>query len=225
LINNRNISVCRFILFFLLHSRTLSVWLACQVTHYILYQAFQLPWAAIYEEKDRESVILHQSYGLNFERRKGLLHIYIYTYLALSCKFEALQVHQKMAQMVGTDEIESLRVELAEIGRSIRSSFRRQTSSFRSSSGLSSTKGDADADQDALQWAAIERLPTFERLRSSLFDKDHDDADGTDNKGKQVIDVSKLGDVEQHVFIEKLIKHIEHDNLLLLQKIRNRIDK
>jgi hypothetical protein len=157
--------------------------------------------------------------------KRSLGYIYIYTYLALSCKFEALQVHQKMAQMVGTDEIESLRVELAEIGRSIRSSFRRQTSSFRSSSGLSSTKGDADADQDALQWAAIERLPTFERLRSSLFDKDHDDADGTDNKGKQVIDVSKLGDVERHVFIEKLIKHIEHDNLLLLQKIRNRIDK
>ncbi|XP_062144822.1 pleiotropic drug resistance protein 3-like isoform X2 [Alnus glutinosa] len=130
-----------------------------------------------------------------------------------------------MAQMVGTDEIESLRVELAEIGRSIRSSFRRQTSSFRSSSGLSSTKDEADADQYALQWAAIERLPTFERLRSSLFDKDHDDADDTDNKGKQVIDVSKLGDVERHVFIEKLIKHIEHDNLLLLQKIRNRIDK
>jgi hypothetical protein len=156
--------------------------------------------------------------------KRSLGYIYIYTYLALSCKFEALQVHQKMAQMVGTDEIESLRVELAEIGRSIRSSFRRQTSSFRSSSGLSSTKGEADADQDALQWAAI-GLPTFERLRSSLFDKDHDDADGTDNKGKQVIDVSKLGDVERHVFIEKLIKHIEHDNLLLLQKIRNRIDK
>ncbi|XP_062144197.1 pleiotropic drug resistance protein 3-like [Alnus glutinosa] len=128
-----------------------------------------------------------------------------------------------MAQMVGTDEIESLMVELAEIGRSIRSSCRRHNSSFRSSSGLSSTGSDADdADQDALQWAAIERLPTFERLRSSSFDKDHVDAN---NKGKQVLDVSKLGDVERHVVIEKLIKHIEHDNLLLLQKIRNRIDK
>jgi hypothetical protein len=146
------------------------------------------------------------------------LHIYIYLFLA---SLKALQAHQKMAQMVGTDDIESLRVELAEIGRSIRSSFRRHTSSFRSSSGLSSTEGDADADQYALQWAAIERLPTL----SSLFDKDDDDAGGTDNRGKQVIDVTKLGALERHVFIEKLIKHIENDNLRLLRKIRNRIDK
>uniref|UniRef100_A0A7N2L6W5 ABC-2 type transporter transmembrane domain-containing protein n=1 Tax=Quercus lobata TaxID=97700 RepID=A0A7N2L6W5_QUELO len=74
-----------------------------------------------------------------------------------------------------------------------------------------------------LQWAAIERLPTFERLRSSLFDN-NGDVGGTDNKGKRVIDVTKLGAQERHLFIEKLIKHIEHDNLLLLRKIKNRID-
>jgi hypothetical protein len=165
--------------------------------------------------------VRHPSSILWFEHKKGLACLYIPLYF----KFEALQAHQKMAQMVGTDEIESLRVELAEIGRSIRSSFRRHTSSFRSSSGLSSTKGDADADQYALQWAAIERLPTYDRLRSSLFDKDDDDAGATDNTGKQVIDVTKLGALERHVFIEKLIKHIENDNLRLLRKIRNRIDK
>ncbi|KAM4107961.1 hypothetical protein ACB094_03G007800 [Castanea mollissima] len=135
-----------------------------------------------------------------------------------------------MAQMIGTDDIESLRIELAEIGRSIRSSFQRRSSSFRSSaSGLSSTKGgDVDVDADAvyaLQWAAIERLPTFERLRSSLFDEDGDDVGANDTKEKRVIDVTKLGAQERHVFIEKLIKHIEHDNLRLLRKIRNRIDK
>ena len=135
-----------------------------------------------------------------------------------------------MAQMIGTDDIESLRIELAEIGKSIRSSFQRRTSSFRSSaSGLSSTKGgDADSDADAvyaLQWAAIERLPTFDRLRSSLFDEDGDDVGANDTKEKRVIDVTKLGAQERHVFIEKLIKHIEHDNLRLLRKIRNRIDK
>uniref|UniRef100_A0A7N2R0V3 ABC transporter domain-containing protein n=1 Tax=Quercus lobata TaxID=97700 RepID=A0A7N2R0V3_QUELO len=74
-----------------------------------------------------------------------------------------------------------------------------------------------------LQWAAIERLPTFERLRSSLFDN-NGDVGGTDNKGKRMIDVTKLGAQERHHFIEKLIKHIEHDNLHLLRKIKNRID-
>ena len=75
-----------------------------------------------------------------------------------------------------------------------------------------------------LQWAAIERLPTFERLRSSLFDNNGDVGDA-DNKGKRVIDVTKLGAQERHLFVEKLIKHIEHDNLHLLRKIKNRIDK
>ncbi|KAF8387704.1 hypothetical protein HHK36_026358 [Tetracentron sinense] len=122
-----------------------------------------------------------------------------------------------MAQMVGTDEIESLRIELAEIGRSMRSSFRRHTSSFRSSSTV---KDDGNEERE-LQWAAIERLPTFERLRSSLFDE----YDGGDVKGKRVIDVTKLGTQERHMFIENLIKHIENDNLRLLQKFRKRIDK
>ncbi|GLU24097.1 hypothetical protein SLE2022_400610 [Rubroshorea leprosula] len=105
-----------------------------------------------------------------------------------------------MAQMIDEDEIEFFSVELSGIGRS---------------SPNSSRKDDADVEY-ATQWAVIERLPTFERLRSSLFDKD---------KGKKVIDVTMLGDRERHTFVERLIKHIENDNLKLLRKIRARIDK
>lgn len=128
-----------------------------------------------------------------------------------------------MAQMVGRDDIESLRIELEEMGRSFRSSVQSRNSSFRVNSALSSAKDDPDA-QYAVQWAAIERLPTFERLKSSLFDKD-DDGNELDGEGKQVVDVTKLGAMEKHLFIDKLIKHIENDNLRLLRKIRNRIDK
>ncbi|XP_010529759.1 PREDICTED: ABC transporter G family member 37 isoform X2 [Tarenaya hassleriana] len=126
-----------------------------------------------------------------------------------------------MAQMVGADEIESLRVELAEIGRSIRSSFRRQTSSFRSTS---SRYDEPDADL-ALQWAEIERLPTVKRLRSSLVDYENGSGDEVNDKGKRVVDVTRLGAEERRLMIEKLIKHIENDNLKLLQKIRKRIDR
>ncbi|XP_050382974.1 pleiotropic drug resistance protein 3-like [Argentina anserina] len=128
-----------------------------------------------------------------------------------------------MAQIVGRDDIESLRTELEEIGRSFRSSIQSHNSSFRANSELSSAKGDTDA-QYAVQWAAIERLPTFERLKSSLFDKG-DDGSELDGEEKRVVDVTKLGAMEKHVFIEKLIKHIENDNLRLLRKIRKRIDK
>ncbi|KAL6139107.1 hypothetical protein ACLB2K_064384 [Fragaria x ananassa] len=74
------------------------------------------------------------------------------------------------------------------------------------------------------EWEAIERLSTFERLKSSLFDKG-DDGSELDGERKRVVDVTKLGAMEKHVFIEKLIKHIENDNLRLLRKIRKRIDK
>jgi hypothetical protein len=47
----------------------------------------------------------------------------------------------------------------------------------------------------------------------------------TDNKEKRVTDVTKLGPEERHLFIERLIKDIEQDNLGLLRKIRNRIDR
>ncbi|CAL5329999.1 unnamed protein product [Camellia sinensis] len=101
------------------------------------------------------------------------------------------------------------------------SSFQRHSSSFRSISGLSSVKDDVD-DECALQWAAIERLPTFERLRSSLFDEN--DGSNVDAQGKRVVDVTKLGALERNMFIDKLIKHIENDNLRLLHKLRKRID-
>ncbi|CAM8923252.1 unnamed protein product [Rhodiola kirilowii] len=128
-----------------------------------------------------------------------------------------------MAQLVGTDDIESLRNELSEIGRSLRSSFRRHVSSFRSISGMSSTNGDVD-DEYNLQWAEIERLPTYDRLRSSLVDE-YVDGSKAGSNGKRVIDVTKLGPEERHMFVEKLIKHIENDNLRLLQKCRKRIDR
>ncbi|XP_024966212.1 pleiotropic drug resistance protein 3-like [Cynara cardunculus var. scolymus] len=125
-----------------------------------------------------------------------------------------------MAQLVGSEEIELLRSELSEIGRSVRSSFRHHTSSLLTNSDISPGN---NHDEEVLQWAAIDRLPTFDRLRSSLFDEEN--GDGHDVKGKKVVDVTKLLAPERHMFIEKLIKHIENDNLQLLQKLRKRTDK
>lgn len=121
-----------------------------------------------------------------------------------------------MAQLAGADEIESLRIELAEIGRSIRSSFRSYASSFRSVAH----DNDPNNDEFEQQWAAVDRLPTFERITTALFDDKNGDV-----AGKRVVNITKLGAEERHMFIEKLIKHIENDNLRLFQKIRKRIDK
>ncbi|KAL6970177.1 drug-responsive transcription factor pdr3 [Sarracenia purpurea var. burkii] len=74
-------------------------------------------------------------------------------------------------------------------------------------------------EEDELKWAAIQRLPTFRRLRTSLFDSGN-------LEGKRVMtDVTKLPALERHLFIEKMIKNIEKDNLRFLQKLRDRIDR
>jgi hypothetical protein len=112
--------------------------------------------------------------------------------------------------------IETRIIELAN-KRRLHSLLQHHNFSFHSSSTFSSDKDDV-ADEYAIQWPPIERLPAFERLRTSLFDKG-------DEKGKRVIDVTKLGALERHIFIEKLIKNIEDDNLRLLRKIRKRTNK
>jgi ABC-type multidrug transport system fused ATPase/permease subunit len=131
-----------------------------------------------------------------------------------------------MAQMIGRDEIESLKNELVDIGRSLTSSLHRRTSSIRGSL-RSVSKKDDDLDVEyALQWAELERLPTVQRLRSSLFDPDlAGQTAANDHRGKQIVDVTTLDAIERRGFIEKLIKHIENDNLKLLKKIKRRIDK
>ncbi|KAI5658381.1 hypothetical protein M9H77_27174 [Catharanthus roseus] len=81
-------------------------------------------------------------------------------------------------------------------------------------------------DED--QWAAIERLPTLERVRVSLYNEiiieNKEEADDA-AKRKRAVDVTKLSSSERQNSIQKLIKQVEPDNLRLLQKIRKRLDK
>lgn len=46
-----------------------------------------------------------------------------------------------------------------------------------------------------------------------------------DQKGKTMIDVVKVGALERHLFIDQLLKEIEEDNLRLLKKQKERMDK
>ncbi|KAM7276688.1 hypothetical protein ACFE04_018554 [Oxalis oulophora] len=109
-------------------------------------------------------------------------------------------------------------MEDTEIGLSFRSSFGVDTNSANSFRANNNNE-----DEIELQWAAIERLPTFERIRTSLFDGNIADKDDGDNK--KIVDVTKLGAFERRLFIEKLINQIDEDNHALLLKIKERINK
>ncbi|XP_004508092.1 pleiotropic drug resistance protein 3-like isoform X2 [Cicer arietinum] len=78
------------------------------------------------------------------------------------------------------------------------------------------------------KWAAIEKLPTFKRIRTSFVDEITQEESGSRwqrSSSKRVVDVTKLGAVDKRLFIDKLIKHIENDNLNLLQKLRERMER
>jgi len=72
-------------------------------------------------------------------------------------------------------------------------------------------------DEEALKWAAIQKLPTFERLRKGLL---------TSLQGEATeIDVEKLGLQERKDLLERLVRLAEEDNEKFLLKLKDRIDR
>ncbi|XP_010658728.1 pleiotropic drug resistance protein 2 [Vitis vinifera] len=76
-------------------------------------------------------------------------------------------------------------------------------------------------DEEELKWAAIERLPTFERLRKGMLKQVLDD-------GKVVheeVDFTNLGMQERKHLIESILKVVEEDNEKFLLRLRERTDR
>lgn len=67
-------------------------------------------------------------------------------------------------------------------------------------------------DEEALKWATIERLPTFDRLRKGLL------------RGNEV-DVQNLGFEDKRNLVDRLVGNVQTDNQKFLLRLRNRIDR
>ncbi|KAG4192004.1 hypothetical protein ERO13_A07G130850v2, partial [Gossypium hirsutum] len=78
-------------------------------------------------------------------------------------------------------------------------------------------------DEVELQWAAIERLPTVKRIRTSLFDQKLLNAGKDEDLGMKVIDVTQLRALERRGFIDHLITVIDKDHLNLLNRLKERM--
>ncbi|KOM25783.1 hypothetical protein LR48_Vigan187s002300 [Vigna angularis] len=72
-------------------------------------------------------------------------------------------------------------------------------------------------DEEALKWAAIERLPTYLRIQRSILNSE-------DGKGREV-DIKQLGLTERKIIVERLVKIAEEDNERFLLKLRERMDR
>ena len=98
-------------------------------------------------------------------------------------------------------------------------SFRRNSSSIWRSGGVEaySKSFHDEEDEEALKWAALEKLPTFNRLKKGLL---------TTQEGEtSEIDIHHLGLHERKILIDRLLKIPEEDNEKFLLQLRNRIDR
>lgn len=75
-------------------------------------------------------------------------------------------------------------------------------------------------DEEALRWAALEKLPTLDRLHTTILQKQV--------SGRIIheeVDVRRMGFVERQQIIDRLLKVTEEDNDRFLKKLRARIDR
>ncbi|XP_050231953.1 pleiotropic drug resistance protein 1-like isoform X2 [Mercurialis annua] len=96
-------------------------------------------------------------------------------------------------------------------------SIRRSSSVWRNSDVFSRSSREED-DEEALKWASLEKLPTYDRLRKGILVS-------VSKGGANEIDVDNLGVEERKTLLERLVKVAEEDNEKFLLKLKNRIDR
>lgn len=71
-------------------------------------------------------------------------------------------------------------------------------------------------DEEALRWAALERLPTYDRVRRGIFTNIVGD--------KKEVDLNELELEERKVVLDRLVNSIEEDAERFFGRIRRRFD-
>ncbi|KAL8189296.1 hypothetical protein R6Q57_028862 [Mikania cordata] len=112
------------------------------------------------------------------------------------------------------------------LGSSRRSSSNGRMGSLRSGStslwrntgmDVFSRSNREEDDEEALKWASLEKLPTFDRLKRGLLF-------GSTGPSQEV-DVDHLGFEERKRLLDRLVNTADEDNEKFLLKLRNRIDR
>lgn len=99
------------------------------------------------------------------------------------------------------------------------SSLRRNSSSIwrNGTDDAFARSNHVEDDEEALRWATLEKLPTYDRLRKGIL---------TGPEGERMeVDIESLGYQERKILLDRLIKIAEEDNEKFLMKLKNRIDQ
>ncbi|KAJ6428299.1 hypothetical protein OIU84_023677 [Salix udensis] len=102
---------------------------------------------------------------------------------------------------------------------SFRGSFRAGSSAWRNTAVETFSRSSKEEDdEEALKWAAIEKLPTYDRLRKGIIT--------SASKGvSSEVDIENLGVEEKKQLLERLVKVAEEDNEKFLWKLKDRIQR
>jgi hypothetical protein len=76
-----------------------------------------------------------------------------------------------------------------------------------------------DDDEESLRWAALEKLPTYDRVRRAMLPP----LDGAAGKG--VVDVHGLGPRDRRALLERLVRVADQDNERFLLKLKDRLER
>lgn len=101
-----------------------------------------------------------------------------------------------------------------------RASLARITSSKKwrnSTTDIFSSSSTREDDEEALKWAAVERLPTYLRMNRGILTEENGQA--------REIDIKNLDLVDRKNLLERLVKIAEEDNERFLLKLKKRIDR
>lgn len=71
-------------------------------------------------------------------------------------------------------------------------------------------------DEEALRWAALERLPTYKRVRRGIFKDIVGDT--------KEVEVAELESNEQKLLLERLVNAVDEDPGLFFDRMRRRFD-
>ncbi|KAG0492944.1 hypothetical protein HPP92_006342 [Vanilla planifolia] len=136
-------------------------------------------------------------------------------------KNDSLEFHS-CCDLESWEEGKSKKMDSSSLGMaSIRGSMRsmsRSVSAWRTTSAAFGRPGSEEDDEEALKWAALERLPTYERMRRGILA-------GADGGEAREVDVQGLGIRERKNLLEKLVKTAEEDNENFVRKLRDRMER
>jgi len=80
-------------------------------------------------------------------------------------------------------------------------------------------------DEEALRWAALEKLPTYDRVRRAMVPLGGDGAEAGAGGGKGLVDVHSLDPQQRRALLERLVRVADEDNERFLLKLKDRVER